>query len=246
MGKRLITAADVRTAAQSGRQTLEVPADTCIITPMARDEAFTLGITLDDGQSDCPPQAACAQEAPAPADTLIKEVSSLMQARLPAGSLPGNLEGLVREVVVARLQPSAKLRPAAKLQPKTADAAAPVAAAVGPGPGDAQGVRIIDGQRLIEDQSSPLPVDEKMLVADAIGDAGEDRLAGGYMVWEKAAFNRQVEVPEIAVVLEGELSLKVGGKTLSGKPGDMIYFPKGAAVEYSTASRVKLACINCI
>lgn len=241
MGKRLITAAEVRTAAQSGQQTLEVPADTCIITPMARDEAFTLGITLDDGQSDCPPQAACALGAPSPADTrikadtLIKEVSSLMQSRLPAGSLPGNLEGLVREVVAAKLQPSAKRQP---------EVAAPVTE--GQGPGEAQGVRIIDGQRLIEDQSSPLPVDEKMLVADAIGDAGEDRLAGGYMVWEKASFNRQVEVPEIAVVLEGELSLKVGGKTLTGKPGDMIYFPKGAAVAYSTASRVKLACINCI
>ena len=238
MGKRLITAVDVRTAAQSGQQTLTVPADSCIVTPMARDEAFNRGITLDDGSGDrpslgdCPPTAA-----PAPADALIKEVSALMSARMPAGSLPADLEGLVREVVAAKLQPNVKL------QPGRSDANA---AAAGSDTTAAQGVRLIDGQRLIDDGGTPLPVDEKMLVADAIGDAAEDRLAGGYMVWERAAFNRQVEVPEIAVVLEGELALKVGGNTLKGKPGDMIYLPKGTAVEYSANSKVKLACINCI
>ena len=233
MGKRLITAVDVRTAAQSGQQTLAVPADTCIITPMARDEAFNLGITLEDGLGDCPPTAACALEAPAPADALIKEVSSLMSARMPAGSLPADLEGLVREVVAAKLQPATNAPAAASSGDITA-AALP------------EGVRLINGQRLIDDAGTPLPVDEKMIVADAIGDAPDDRLAGGYMVWERAAFNRQVEVPEIAVVLEGELELKVGGSTLKGKPGDMIYFPKGTAVEYSANSKVKLACINSI
>ena len=34
--------------------------------------------------------------------------------------------------------------------------------------------------------------------------------------------------------------------TLVGKPGDMVYFPKGAQVTYSTPARVKLACVNCI
>ena len=85
-----------------------------------------------------------------------------------------------------------------------------------------------------------------MLVASAVGDAAKDRLAGGYMVWEKAAFNRQVEAPEIVVVLEGEVDFTVGDSTLKGKPGDMVYLPKGTAVAYSSHSKVKLACINCI
>ena len=85
-----------------------------------------------------------------------------------------------------------------------------------------------------------------MLVAEAIGDPGKEKLAGGYMVWEKSSFTRQVEQPEIAVVVEGELHLDVDGRTLVGKPGDMIYFPKGAVVAYHAPQRVKLACVNCI
>jgi ethanolamine utilization protein EutQ len=173
-------------------------------------------------------------EAPATADALIKEVSSLITTRMPAGALPADLERLVREVVTARLQPP-QGRPVAP---------APEAASRrGATP---EGVRLIDGQRLIDDGGTPLPVDEKMLVADAIGDAADDRLAGGYMVWEKAAFHRQVEAPEIAVVLEGEVAFKVGESTLTGKQGDMIYLPRGTAVEYRADSKVKLACINCI
>jgi ethanolamine utilization protein EutQ len=112
-------------------------------------------------------------------------------------------------------------------------------ASVGPG------VQLIDHQRLLEGENGLIPVDEKMLVAQAIGSDGDEKLAGGFMVWEKASFTRHVEQPEIAVVLEGELHLDAGGKTLKGRPGDMVYFPKGAVVVYSAPARVKLACVNC-
>ncbi|MDJ0780854.1 MAG: cupin domain-containing protein [Desulfosarcinaceae bacterium] len=237
MGKRLITAADIRQAAQEGQRHLSVSAEVCIITPAARDEAATLGVALDDG-AESGSRPTTARDAPVIAKTLIADVSKRLKARLPAGSLPADLDGIVREVVTA------------KLQPQSADRSSPSPAA-GADDGERggetrQGVRLIDGQRLIETNGNPLPVDEKMLVASAIGDGAEDRLAGGYMVWERAAFERQVEAPEIAVVLAGELELAVDGSLLTAKAGDMIYFPKGVSVTYRTATRVKLACINCI
>lgn len=66
------------------------------------------------------------------------------------------------------------------------------------------------------------------------------------MEWEKASFRRTVEHPEIGVVVSGELHLTVGGKTMTAAAGDMVYFPQGVKVIYSTPSRVKLACINSV
>jgi ethanolamine utilization protein EutQ len=108
------------------------------------------------------------------------------------------------------------------------------------------GVCFVSGARLLEGGSGPVPVEAKALVAGAIRCGGSQKLAGGYMDWQKASFSRTVEFPEIGVVIEGELQLTVGGKTLTARPGDMVYFPKGAQVVYSAPARVRIACVNCI
>lgn len=231
MGKRLITAKDVREAAQTGQLTLSVPGDACIVTPMARDEAERLGVVLDVDVQACPLTGAAATGAAvASSATLIREVSDLLKERLPADTSMATLESVIRDVVTAKLGQ-------ATVAPDTASPALPASAA--------QGVRLIDHQRLLDGDNGPA-VDEKTWVAEAIGGQAEDRLAGGYMSWEKASFTRRLEQPEIAIVLEGELHLDAGGTTLTGKPGDMIYFPKGAVVAYSAPACVKLACVNCI
>jgi hypothetical protein len=81
-----------------------------------------------------------------------------------------------------------------------------------------QGARLLGG-------GSPLPVEGKALVADAIrcgkntnwpADTWTGRRPPSTGPW----------VSEIGIVIEGEL-LTVGGKTLTAKPGDMVYFQKG-------------------
>ncbi|MBI9084382.1 MAG: hypothetical protein JEZ11_12350 [Desulfobacterales bacterium] len=239
MGKRLITAEEVREAAQTGQLTLSVPWDACIVTPMARDEAERLGVVLDVDDPVCPLTGAASASAgssagagatSASSTTLIREVSALLKNRLPADTPMATLESVIRDVVTAKLGQATA--------PQTTHPALTASTA--------QGVRLIDHQRLIEGENGSVAVDEKIWVAEAIGGKAEDTLAGGYMSWEKASFTRQLEQPEIAVVLEGELHLDVGDTTLMGKPGDMIYFPKGAVVAYSAPARVKLACVNCI
>jgi len=82
------------------------------------------------------------------------------------------------------------------------------------------------------------------VLAEAFGNAGECRMSAGYLAWERASFSRVVETPEVGVVIEGELHLTAGGRTMIGRPGDMIYLPKGAKVIYSTPTKVKIACVN--
>lgn len=246
MGKRVITVADVLKAAEAGEKAMHAPTAECIVTPGARDMAESLEIELMEGAAPEPVSELQPEQAPCPvssvlseavgakpaaepdadevsgADEVVRQVCSLIESRLPASLAGTELEQLVRDVVFARLGEDA-----------SGDGAE---TRIG-------GVCLINGSRLLQGGAGPVPVDEKVLLADAV--AGEDSgLVGGYMEWEKASFRRTVECPEISVVVDGELHLTVGGRTLVGKAGDMIYFPKGVNVLYSTPSKVRMACVN--
>jgi len=241
MGKRVITVADVLRAAEAGEAAISVPSEQCIVTPGARDQAESLEIELVEAGGESVALSGPEPEEQAPAcassagegdagtahegEDVVRQVCSLIESRLPASLAGTELERLVREVVAARLGES----------------------------GDASGhecesriggVCLINGTRLLESGTGPVPVDEKVLLADAIGGDDEVPLTGGYMEWEKSSFRRTVECAEISVIVDGELHLTVGGKTLVGRAGDMLYFPKGVNVLYSTPSRVRMACIN--
>jgi len=231
MGKCIIAVDDILDAAKSGKKRLPAPAGECIVTPGAKDKAAELGIVLDEGAGSAAAAAPMPSQAlPSTTDPIVREVCARMKERLGPGVAAGDLERLVREAVASRLAGTAAAAPA-----DAGQAAAGV-----------NGVCFISGARLLEGGSGPVPVEGKVLVADAIRCGENYKLAGGYMDWQKASFSRTVEFPEIGVVIEGELQLTVGGKTLTAKPGDMVYFPKGAQVVYSAPARVRIACVNCI
>jgi ethanolamine utilization protein EutQ len=235
VGKCIIAVEDILEAAKAGRTMLAAPAAECIVTPGARDKAAELGITIADGDAAAPahavaPAATAKAAAAAPAETVVQEVCRLMKDRLPAGAAASDLEALVRSAVAARI--SGNGRPAAA-EGGTAPTGAP------------DGVSFVSGARLLTDAGTPAPVPEAAIVADALRCGMESKLAAGYMEWQKAGFTRTVEFPEVAVVLEGELHLTVGGRGLTAKPGDMLYFRKGVQVAYSAPGRVRIACVNC-
>ncbi len=241
MAKRLITVEDVLEAARAGSRTIPAPARECIITPAAREKAAALALAFtdqcqlarDEQGETCP--AAAPPPAPEKSGVLAEEVSrqvyTMIKERL-GGEMPAKqLEGLVREVVWARLGAPQAATPARSGEDTLTRT---------------DRVCVINGSRLLEGESQPVPVPEKMILADAIPCDEGYMLSGGYMEWEKASFRRTVEHPEVGVVLEGELHLTVGGKTMITRAGDMIYFAKGANLIYSTPGKVRLACVNCI
>ncbi len=231
MAKSLITVADVVQAARAGNKEIPVCPGGCIITPGAADKAEELGVALP-GVEDSGPvdqSAACAFEQPG-AGSVVRQVCAMVEKRLPHDLEPAELEHLVRQVVESKMAP-----PEVPDDEDTATALTRVGE-----------VCFVRGRRLMDQGAGPVPVAEKALVANAFKGAEGSRLAGGYMEWEKASFRRTVEHPEIGVVVSGELHLTVGGKTMTAAAGDMVYFPQGVKVIYSTPSRVKLACINCV
>lgn len=232
MSKYLITAADIREAARTGRTSISVPSQDCIITPMAVDEANALNISLEEKPEETPSAGDCPNSTTAmQPDDLTQKAVRLLQAKGLSDMPATEIEKVVKEVVAARIGKNAC--------PSQQSSAQPAA-------GNSQGVRLIDCKRLLAESNKLVPVAEKMLIATAVGGEAGERLTGGYMVWENATFHRRLDVPEIAVVIEGELHLAIDGDTLVAGPGDMIYFPKGATVEYHAPAAVKLACVNCV
>jgi ethanolamine utilization protein EutQ len=108
------------------------------------------------------------------------------------------------------------------------------------------GVCFVKGNMIPGEVTGPIPVEEKVRVADAFRCSADASLAGGYMEWSKASFNRTVDHDEINIVLDGELHLTVEGQTTVVEQGDMVYLPQGIEVRYDTPERVKLACVNSV
>jgi ethanolamine utilization protein EutQ len=225
MGKCVITVVDVMDAARAGQKTITALPGECIVTAGARDKAVELGIVVDEGAGLPRPSGETLSAAPAgETDIVVREVCNLLETRVPTGTDLKKLERLVREAVSAKLT-----------------GAAPDPAASLPG-----GICFVSGRRLVETPAGPVPVAEKALVAEAIRCGENPPLAGGFMEWEKASFERTVEYPEIGIVIEGELHLTAGGKSVIAKAGDMLYFPQGSQVVYTAPARVRLACVNCL
>ena len=234
MAKRIITEADILAAAERGDKTLPVPPAECIVTAQARDKALEHGVTLDEGAAACEPCAAmaAASAVAAPADTskadleaVVGKVVDRMRDVLPQGTDTATVARLVRDAVAARM------------------GGRPEAATEGGMPRAASGVIVIDSAGLLK-KSGGTAIREQAVLAEAIGRPGESRLAAGYLAWEGMSFERNVDVPELIVVIEGELHLKYDGRTAVAKPGDMAYLPEGSHVSLDAPSRVKVACIN--
>jgi ethanolamine utilization protein EutQ len=49
-----------------------------------------------------------------------------------------------------------------------------------------------------------------------------------------------MDYDEIDYVVEGVLQLGLGGRVLEGRPGDVLYIPKGSKVHFGTPSRVRV------
>jgi ethanolamine utilization protein EutQ len=232
MAKRIITEADILEVVAKGTKILSCSPSDCIVTAQAQDKALELGVTLTENQASCATSSdtVTASSASLPAldsanmDKLVRTVVERMRDVLPSGMDSAHVARLVRDAVAARMGGETDT-------------------SVGRAVTAASGFIFIDGAKLL-DKMGTTAIKEQALLAEAIGRPGESKLAAGYLVWDGMSFERSVEVPEIIVVLEGELHLKVDGRNTVAKPGDMAYLPEGARVVLDAPARVKLACIN--
>ena len=65
------------------------------------------------------------------------------------------------------------------------------------------------------------------------------RLGAGLMEMERTTFPWTLNYDEMDYVIEGELSILIGGEKVTAGPGEVIYIPKGSAIQFSVPEKAR-------
>lgn len=217
--KTLISAETIRQS-KAGGQTCLAAGKGVLVTPEARSLAEELGIRLDDG-------AAAAPAAAEAADPALAAIRAAVLAKLPAeaANKPELVEQIVSKVCLA--------------QKNAATSAQPAASAVAPAAPAATGIKLVRGSDVHLGVFPGAGTDKQVGIADVITAADGAPIAAGFMAWSQCFFPWTLDYDEIDLVLEGELHIRHNGQTYVGKSGDVLYIPKGSAIEFGTTSAVR-------
>ena len=218
--KTLISAETIRQA-KAGGQTCLAAGKGVLVTPEARSLAEELGIRLDDGVAAAAPAAAEA------ADPALAAIRAAVLAKLPAeaANKPELVEQIVSKVCLA--------------QKNAATSAQPAASAVAPAAPAATGIKLVRGSDVHLGVFPGAGTDKQVGIADVITAADGAPIAAGFMAWSQCFFPWTLDYDEIDLVLEGELHIRHNGQTYVGKSGDVLYIPKGSAIEFGTTTAVR-------
>lgn len=236
MKKKLVTAELVRQEHAAGRLRIEAPLPQTIVTAEARGVAEQLGVAIVEQLQDLRACRAAgkAPECPAPATPSaanlasaaeIEAVRSAILEKLPPGCVSEEVvDQLIRKIVEERRGGHA---------------------AASPGTPSYAAQRIARGIKHVRADSVDFGVfagagaGNQVGLTDVVTSQDGSPMAAGYMSWSNCFFPWTLDYDEIDIVLEGELHIRSEGQTVAGRPGDVIYIPKGSAIEFGTPGHVR-------
>lgn len=224
--KTLISAETVRQAKAGGQTCLAAGKDV-LVTPEARSLADELGIRLDDSVGVATPtKPASAAEDPA-----MAAIRAAVLAKLPADAAnkPELVEQIVSKICLAQKNDASGAKPQVVASVAATKAAAPAAA----------GIKLVRGSDVHLGVFPGAGTDKQVGIADVITAADGAPIAAGFMAWSQCFFPWTLDYDEIDLVLEGELHIRHNGQTYVGKSGDVLYIPKGSAIEFGTTTAVR-------
>ncbi len=239
--KTLITAEYVKQLHRDGEVSLNVTPKSTIITPEARDVAKSLGLQFVDTSMNIAPRQVTQNAAVNKTASTSTPISTSMpkntddheqalairravEAKLPAGKHDSALLEQLITKAIRELQ-SSDNGPSCERQVSDS------------------GVVLVRGGSVKFGRFDGAP-DQQIGLTDVIGSGDNSPIAAGFMQWEKSTFPWTLNYDEIEVILEGELHITCGGKTSIGKPGDVMFVPKGSSIEFGTPTKVRFVYIT--
>lgn len=222
--KSLFTAEKIKELHKSGETSVEVSPQSTIITPEARDVAKKLGLKIIDVAVSIEPRKSRGSIAGSRPDNL-QDIKKAVRAKLPAGHQNSALLDQLIEKALKELQHQDAAGPSFEREKAPNGVVLVRGSSVKPGKFDGAGGKPIG-------------------LTDVIGSADNSSIAAGYMQWENCSFPWTLNYDEIDVVLEGELHITCGNKTHIGKPGDVFFIPKGAAIEFGSPGKVRFVYVT--
>jgi ethanolamine utilization protein EutQ len=217
MKRELYTAETIEKLAQEDGQTTLVLGKGDIVTPLARDRARELGLTLIWPEQDdraLPAWSAAAQVSPP------RPPATAAPAPAPAGN---DLEQRVKQAVANALGKAATETDAADNS------------------GRKPRVLHVDGRGVA---MAPFPFNIRrpemdVRLADVITARDGSPMSAGFMSLHKGQFPWTLNYDEIEFVIEGELHIITNDETIVGLPGDVIFIPKGSRIQFATPGWAK-------
>ncbi|MBR0599887.1 cupin domain-containing protein [Sinanaerobacter chloroacetimidivorans] len=97
----------------------------------------------------------------------------------------------------------------------------------------------IEGDKVIMEPFTEAPPGQKIGMTDVITER-EGNLGAGFMTFEKSELPWTLSYDEVDYVVEGEFTIKTGGKLYTMKPGDVFHIPKGTSVVFGSPSFCKV------
>lgn len=99
-------------------------------------------------------------------------------------------------------------------------------------------VKLVHGaQARLEPFGYPGPSpDQQVMTTDVVTSADGAPMAAGYMTLTRGSFPWSLSYDEVQVVLEGELHIGTPEGVRIGRPGDILYVPKGSQITFGTPS----------
>ena len=242
----IITADNIQVAHREGKNALTVPCN-AVVTPAAQDLALTLGISISrETAPDKGGKQACARPASGSACTAAKldeqtvtEIRAKVLAQLPKDMQDSPVvEQLVRKYLAASGCGCDACRPVATGKPAST---APISPVSDGWKNTVGGAIHVDSRKLPWTKFAGAASAGVVHILDAVTQADNAPFAVGYMEWDNSGFPWKLDYHEVCIVLEGQLNITVQGACLQGKPGDALYLPKGADVEFASPGYVKFS-----
>ncbi|MDQ4428906.1 ethanolamine utilization acetate kinase EutQ [Yokenella regensburgei] len=211
--KTLVTANDVRDSHVRGETRLVAPRSRSIITPEAREVAEALGLVLVEDDTVSAPAGDEKTER--------QRIREAIIAELPEGQFTESLVAqLLEKVMKEREAVGGEVTPA-------------FTSVTGKG-----GIKVVTGSSVSFGRFAGAEP-HSVGLTDLITAEDGSSMAAGFMQWENAFFPWTLNYDEIDMVLEGELHVRHEGETMVAKAGDVMFIPKGSAIEFGTPSSVR-------
>lgn len=93
----------------------------------------------------------------------------------------------------------------------------------------------VEGDKVVMEPFAEAPAGQKVCLTDVITER-EGSLGAGFMTFENAELPWTLEYDEVDYVVEGEFTIKTGGKLYEMKQGDVFHIPKGTSVVFGSPS----------
>jgi ethanolamine utilization protein EutQ len=180
-----------------------------ILSPSARDYAREKGLVVYlNGKKDPIVGVSTGAEAPCPAEKPAQSCSS--ETKAADGTINVDVTAL-KDIITKAIHEHNK--PACE-NPKAMK---------------------VDGDKVVMVPFPEAPAGQKVCLTDVITER-EGNLGAGFMTFENAELPWTLSYDEVDYVVEGEFTIKTGGKLYTMKAGDVFYIPKGTSVVFGSPS----------